>query len=385
MDLERLRGVVAKAIEVTQLNRLAPDRVQVTLPEGGWNDNSIVGQSPAMQEVYKAIGRVSSQEVTVLIVGESGTGKELVARAIGRHSNRADKPFVAINCAAIPETLLESELFGYEKGAFTGANERRAGKFEYANGGTVFLDEIADMSTATQAKVLRLIQEQRFERIGGTQTVQTDVRVIAATNKRLTQMVENGTFRQDLYYRVNGFTIELPTLRQRRGDIPLLTNYFIEWFNQEMGKDVRGVAPEAMQWLEKNAWPGNVRELQSTIKYAMINGVGNVLTMNCFPPAPLVSDDSPSPTISAADGFPTLTNFARNLLRTNPGTVYRHLATAVDSVAIQEALRYAKGNQLHAAALLGISRTTLRAKLRSLGLSIEKQLSIDGEPTQAGR
>lgn len=380
VDVPRLRSVLARAIEVTRLSRAANDSIDELTPTDELAADSLVGQSAAMQEVYKSIGQVASQDVTVLIYGESGTGKELVARAVWRHSRRSDKPFIAINCAAIPENLLESELFGHEKSAFTGAHDRRMGKFERANGGTVLLDEIADMSTATQAKVLRLIQEQRFERIGGSETVQTDVRVIAATNKNLMDMVAEGTFRQDLYYRVNGFTIDLPPLRQRRGDIPLLTNYFIQRFNREMDQNVRAVAPDVMHWLELNAWPGNVREFQSAIRYAMIKAVGDVLTMGCFPPGSLAQVPPAEEAAHNDDHFPGLVSMARDLLHHNPGTVYRRLANAVDRVAIHETLRYAKGNQLHAAALLGISRTTLRAKLRNLGLSVEKQLSKDNQP-----
>jgi DNA-binding NtrC family response regulator len=380
VDVPRLRSVVARALEVTRLSRAAGDSIGDLPPAGEVAADSMVGQSAAMQEVYKSIGQVASQDVAVLIVGESGTGKELAARAVWRHSRRADKPFVAINCAAIPEALLESELFGYEKAAFTGAQGRRLGKFEHANGGTVLLDEIADMSTATQAKVLRLIQEQRFERVGGSETVQTDVRVIAATNRNLRDMVAAGTFRQDLYYRVNGFTINLPPLRQRRGDIPLLTNFFIQRFNHEMQLNIRAVASDVTHWLELNSWPGNVRELQSAIRYAMIKAVGDVLTMGCFPPGSLVSENAGDDPANKHESFPGLERLARDLLRHNPGSVYRRLSNAVDRIAIHEALRYAKGNQLQAAAMLGISRTTLRAKLRNLGLSVEKQLSNDGRP-----
>jgi len=384
VDSDRLRTVVARAIEVTRLSRSTDTQVDATPNDGDGAADTMIGQSPPMQEVYKSIGRVASQDVAVLIEGESGTGKELVARAIGRYSSRLQKPFVAINCAAIPETLLESQLFGYEKGAFTGADQRRIGKFEYANGGTVFLDEIGDMSSATQAKVLRLIQEQRFERIGGTETVQTDVRVIAATNKSLIEMVGERTFRQDLYYRINGFAIELPPLRKRHGDIPLLARHFIQRFNREMGKTVQAVAPDAMQWLETHPWPGNVRELQSTIKYAMIKAAGDVLTLGCFPlnsPSPKLPDTG---LVRENGEFPVLADLARRLFHSSPGNVYRQLVSDVDKVVLDEALRYANGNQLHAAALLGISRTTLRAKLRSLGLSVEKQLSTErGSKKQA--
>jgi two-component system nitrogen regulation response regulator GlnG len=369
-----LRGVVARAIEVTRISSAEKTKANAVLSA---DDAVMIGQSTAMQEVYKAIGRVASEDVAVLILGESGTGKEPVARAVWSYSGRRDAPFVAINCAAIPEALLESELFGCEKGAFTGAEQRRIGKFEFARGGTVFLDEIADMSSATQAKILRVIQEQCFERLGGTETVHTDVRVIAATNKNLPQMVADGTFRQDLYYRVNGFAIDLPPLRRRHGDIALLTHHFIERFNREMNQRVRAISPDALHWLQLHSWPGNVRELQSTIKYAMIKAGGDAITLGDLPPNS--ATENPGSGTTAVPRFPAVASLARELLQSNPGNVYRQMAAIVDGIAIQEALSYAKGNQLQAAALLGISRTTLRAKLRGLGLSIEKQLLFDGD------
>ena len=378
VDAHRLREVVARAVQVSQLNGTAYAPLEHTATGMDGTADTMVGLSPAMHEVYKSIGRVASQDVTALILGESGTGKEVAARTIWRYSHRAMQPFVAINCAAIPESLLESELFGYEKGAFTGATERRIGKFEHANGGTVFLDEIGDMTSATQAKVLRVIQEQRFERIGGTHTVSTDVRIIAATNKNLAQMAAEGKFRQDLFYRINGYTISLPPLRERRSDIPHLTNHFIARFNREMGKAVKAITPQALKSLESHDWPGNVRELQNTIKYAMIKAVGDVLVPECFPQNGWTSSEKTLAKIKTEE-FPSMANFVRHLLENMPGDVYRQLSSAVDNVVLDVALRYAKGNQLQAAALLGISRTTLRAKLRGLGLSVEKQLSTEPE------
>lgn len=377
VDFQQLRDVVGRAIEISRLNDTAWPPSET--PDAAADE--IVGQSPLMQQVYKAIGRVASQNVTALILGESGTGKEVVAKTIWKHSNRANKPFVAINCAAIPETLLESELFGFEKGAFTGANDRRVGKFEQASGGTIFLDEIGDMSPATQAKVLRVIQEQAFERIGGTQTVHTDVRILAATNKNLAQMAADGTFRQDLFYRINGYTISLPTLRERKGDIPVLVTHFIQRFNHQLGRTVRGVSDEAMQRLEQYDWPGNVRELQNIIKHAMIKSVGDILLPESFPTelgAALAAAARMTPG-EAKDKFPGIVALTRQLIDDSPGDVYRKVSSAMDSIVIDVALKYTKGNQLHAALLLGISRTTLRAKLRNLGLTVEKQLSVEDE------
>ena len=238
-----------------------------------------------MQELYKSIGRIAPQDVTVLILGESGTGKELVARAIYQHSRRSQAPFLAINCAAIPESLLESELFGHERGAFTGADRRRIGKFEQAHGGTVFMDEVGDMAPGTQAKLLRLLQEKQFERVGGNTTIHSDIRIIAATNQDLESLAAAGRFRQDLFYRLNVLTIRIPPLRERIEDIPLLLEYFLVRMNRELDRHVRSVSPEAMQLLTQHSWPGNVRELQSAVKYALVHTAGDTLTAR-LPPSP---------------------------------------------------------------------------------------------------
>ena len=373
VDFRRLREVVAKALEVSHLSHV-PAVISEEEPADSPADR-IVGCAPAMQEVYKAIGRVAPQDVTVLILGESGTGKELVARSIYHYSRRSQGPFLAINCAAIPENLLESELFGHERGAFTGADQRRIGKFEQVSGGTIFLDEIGDMSSATQAKVLRLLQEQRFERVGANDTIQTDVRVIAATNKNLPDLVEQGRFRQDLFYRLNGFTISLPSLRERRDDIPLLIDHFLRLFNRELNKNVRSMTPDTRRLLETYEWPGNVRELQSAIKFAMLHATGEVLTPDCLP-------EVCRPGEQAAPGTPAggldVGRYTRQLLELNEPHIYRLVSAAVDRVVLEEVLKHVKGNQLQAAELLGISRTTLRAKLRTLGLAVEKWVS-DGD------
>src|SRR5207237_4046840 len=240
-------------------------------------EGAIVGTCPAMREVYKAIGRVAAQDVPVLITGESGTGKELVAHAVYQHGPRAKAPFLALNCAAIPENLLESELFGHEKGAFTGADRRRIGKFEQCNGGTLFLDEIGDMPSATQAKMLRVLQEQAFERVGGNETIRTDVRLIAATHRDLKAWSEEGKFRPDLYYRLGVFTIHLPPLRERGNDLPLLVRHYLRRFSRELGRDVQEIAPEALERLRNYAWPGNIRELQSVLKQALLRATGPLL------------------------------------------------------------------------------------------------------------
>jgi nitrogen regulation protein NR(I) len=369
VDLHQVEEVVRKAFELR--------RIQVTPTIFGEPTDSdiaapgtdpIIGRCPAMHEVYKAIGRCATQDVTVLVLGESGTGKELVARAIYQHSNRADKPFLAINCAAIPESLLESELFGHEKGAFTGADRKRIGKFEQADGGTLFLDEIGDMSAATQAKVLRVLQDQQFERVGGNETIKTDVRVVAATNQNLDALAGAGRFRHDLLYRLNSFTITLPPLRERGGDVPLLVNHFLGTANRSLGKNVRAIDPAALAALEAHQWPGNVRELQNAIRYALVHAVGDVLTVDCLPASVR------GQTTTRSDTTLDVLALVADLLRVGSTDVYRQVTQAVDRALLTAVLDHARGNQSQASELLGISRTTLRAKLQALGLGVEKQL-----------
>src|SRR5579862_5006899 len=287
VDLEQLSRIVGQALDLGRLMRVPA--VVVESPADETPDeaaaDAIIGRCPAMRDVYKAIGRVADQNVIVLITGESGTGKELVARAIYQHGTRAKAPFLAINCAAIPENLLESELFGHEKGAFTSADRRRIGKFEQCDGGTIFLDEIGDMPLATQGKILRLLQDQKFERVGGNETIQTDVRVIAATNRDLKAFSEQGKFRPDLYYRLNVFTIRLPPLRERGDDLPMLINYYLRRFSRDLGKDVREVAPETIARFRSYSWPGNVRQFQSVIKQALLRSTGTILIPAFLPEA----------------------------------------------------------------------------------------------------
>src|ERR1700758_3094002 len=275
LDLYQLRRVVGEALEVARRMR-QPAVVAETAPDPDM-DGAIVGRCPAMIEVYKAIGRVAAQDVPILISGESGTGKELVALAVYQHGPRAKAPFLALNCAAIPEQLLESELFGHEKGAFTGADRRRIGKFEQVSGGTLFLDEIGDMPLALQAKMLRLLQEQACERVGGNETVRTDVRLIAATHHDLKADAAVGKFRPDLYYRLGVFTIHLPPLRERGDDLLLLVEHCLRRFNRELGREVQEVAPDALERLRGYSWPGNIRELQSVLKQALLRANGSVL------------------------------------------------------------------------------------------------------------
>ncbi|VTR95289.1 response regulator with -like aaa-type and dna-binding domains : Response regulator with CheY-like receiver, AAA-type ATPase, and DNA-binding domains OS=Singulisphaera acidiphila (strain ATCC BAA-1392 / DSM 18658 / VKM B-2454 / MOB10) GN=Sinac_0782 PE=4 SV=1: Response_reg: Sigma54_activat: HTH_8 [Gemmata massiliana] len=365
VDLHQLDEVIGKAFELRRIQS-TPTLIGGEAPQDT-NTDQIVGRCPAMLEVYKLIGRIAPQDVTVLILGESGTGKELVARALYQHSARADGPFVAINCAAIPDALLESELFGHERGSFTGADRKRIGKFEQAHGGTIFMDEIGDMSPATQAKVLRLLQDQRFERVGGNETIETNVRVVAATNQNLAALVAAGKFREDLFYRLNSFTIPLPPLRERTGDVGLLVNYFITATNRKLGKHVRGVDPEALAALEAHHWPGNVRELENTVRFAVVQAVGEVITLDALPASIRGGPCRPSSTLD-------LQALIADFLRVGTPDIYRQVTQSVDRVLLTAVLDHVHGNQKQASDLLGISRTTLRAKLQSLNLGVEKQL-----------
>jgi nitrogen regulation protein NR(I) len=373
LDLTQLRDVVARALHLSQISRTpalydenAPPRIE---------SDQMVGNAPAMQELYKSIGRIAPQDVTVLILGESGTGKEMVARAIYQHSRRSRAPLLAINCAAIPEPLLESELFGHERGAFTGADRRRIGKFEQANGGTIFMDEVGDMAAATQAKLLRLLQEGQFERVGGNATIETNVRLIAATNQDLESLSATGRFRQDLFYRLNVLTIRVPPLRERLDDIPLLVNYFLARMNREFDRRVYSISPEALQLLMRHTWPGNVRELQSAVKHAMIHTPGDILLPEALPIHLRDGSAANHSTSALASGELEVGRLTRELLERSHGNIYYHVQAAVDRVVLNAVLEYVKGNQVEAAELLGISRNTLRSKLRNLGLVIEKQLS----------
>ncbi len=398
VDLHHLKDVVARALEVSRLRRV-PAIVQQEEDTQAIGADVIVGNTPAMQELYKTIGRVAGNDSTVLILGESGTGKELVARAIYHYSLRAAKPFLAINCAAIPESLLESELFGHERGAFTGADQRRIGKFEQVNGGTILLDEIGDMTPATQAKALRLLQQQQFERIGGNTTIQTDVRIIAATNRNIEEMVRDGTFRRDLYYRLNVFTIHLPPLRERMGDVPLLVMNFIRRAAKEAETEPCTITAETLEILQQHHWPGNVRELESALKFAMAHASSNVITPDCLPEScrsrksvnngglmvnqPQEGSSTTTnrqPENVSSSGF-DVAELARQLLTDGTHNIYRQVGSSVDRIVLQMVMQHVHGNQQQAAELLGISRMTLRSKLRAL--DAEVHAPTDSEPAPA--
>jgi len=372
LDLAILQKLVGQALDIRRLMN-----VPVSVPGTKTTDDTadrLVGRSPTMQEVYKAIGRVASQNVTVLIRGESGTGKELVARAIYQHSQRSDRPFLAVNCAAIPDSLLESELFGHEKGAFTGADQRRIGKFEQCNGGTLFLDEVGDMSLLLQAKMLRVLQQQKFERVGGNQTISTDVRLITATNRDLEKMAEAREFRADLYYRLSGFMIHLPPLRERSTDVPLLLDYFLRRFATALSKDVQGISPEALDMLLKYQWPGNIRELENVVRQGLLSTVGPVLLPEFLPPSIHATPGGHDDVLGERHD---LTQSIDRILADGGENVYAESVASLERYVLTHVLRKTQGNISHSAKTLGITRGSLRNKIKALGLSIDRQINID--------
>jgi DNA-binding NtrC family response regulator len=366
IDLQKLDRVIREALKVSRLMR-EPAIVAETPPDEEFSGEAIIGCCLGMQEAYKAIGRVADQTFPVLITGESGTGKEVVARAIYQHGPRAMAPFLAINCAAIPENLLESELFGHEKGAFTGADRRRIGKFEQCHGGTLFLDEIGDMPLALQAKMLRLLQDQSFERVGGNETIRTDVRLIAATHRDLKEWSTEGKFRPDLYYRLGVFTIHLPPLRERGDDLPVLAQHYLRRFSRELGREVREVASEAMTRLRGYGWPGNIRELQSVLKQALLNASGPVL-LPAFLPEPLGGPGEAAPQAPAEAGPAAEAFVIHPRIGADVRDLYADAHRQLDRLLLPRVLEQTGGSQHQAALLLGIARQTLRVKLRDLGL-----------------
>lgn len=334
----------------------------------------IIGSSSKMQQIYKTIGQVAASDVAVLIRGESGTGKELVARAIYSHSHRKFGPFIVINSAAIPETLLESELFGYEKGAFTDAKERRIGKIEQCNGGTIFMDEIGDMPVSLQAKILRILENKAFERLGGNKTIKVDVRLVTATNKNLEALIKEGKFREDLYYRLNAITIDMPPLRERKEDIPQLAEYFVDKYCKELHKDKSTISAEALRELQGFDWPGNVRELENVIKKAMLFSKGNIILPEQIFIIGTIIDKSKD---SIAQLQTLLAQLVRQGIKTQAGTLYKDLIEETEKALLVETLKQSLGNQSQAAKLLGISRPTLKEKIEKLGL--KKIVSLQEE------
>jgi two-component system nitrogen regulation response regulator GlnG len=374
LDPDALCALLQRAWEVSRLMR-----VPAMVPGGGPEVPSgelMIGNCPVMQDVYKSIGRVAPQDVTALILGESGTGKELAARAIYHYSRRSEKPFLAINCAAIPENLLESELFGHEKGAFTGADRRRIGKFEQCHDGTLFLDEIGDMTPLTQTKILRVLQDGQFERVGSNDPVKVNVRIIAATNRNLEARVAAGEFRSDLFYRLNVFTIRLPPLRERGEDVILLARHFLKKFGRDFGREIHDFAPDALKLLTDYTWPGNIRELQSVVKKALLETVSPVISPDCLSgtlrsrPVEILTDESTR--ASQSVDFPAV---IRERLEAETTNLHAEMLTLLERILLPEVLRHTGGNLSQAARILGITRPTLRAKLAEAGLVLERSLT----------
>ena len=361
LELAEMRLLLDKAFNLSRMVRVQP----LIADENDTVADAIVGRCRAMKEVYKAIGRVASQNLTVLLLGESGTGKEVVAQTIYHHSSRANGPFQAINCAAIPDALLESEIFGHEKGAFTNAYRQRIGKLEQADKGTLFLDEVGDMSPMTQAKLLRVLQDQTFERVGSNSLIKVDTRVIAATNHDLKKLVSEGLFRADLFFRLSVVTIHLPPLREREDDLRILAEYFLRKYSVEFGKDIRRIAPETLRVLEAYHWPGNVRELESVMKQSLLTARGNVLLPEFVPDLAVQEAKSAAGMI---DDISLSPNFIAQRLEAGSDNLHAEVVATAESRLFRQILTHTSGNQLKAAGILGISRVTLRSKLKSLGI-----------------
>ncbi|MBI2897237.1 MAG: sigma-54-dependent Fis family transcriptional regulator [Deltaproteobacteria bacterium] len=354
-EREEFRAVVAKALRTQDLQRA---EVRVAGVEPG--RYRIIGQSPSMMEVYGLLERVADTPSTVLLTGESGTGKELIATALHENSSRRDKPFIRVNCAAIPKDLIESELFGYEKGAFTGAVTSKPGRFELAHGGTLFLDEIGEIPVEMQVKLLRALQESEFERVGGIKTIKVDVRLITATNRDLKQGIGEGSFREDLFYRLNVVNIHLPPLRERTGDIPLLIEHFVRRFNEKLGKKIEGVMPEAMAQLVAHEWPGNIRELENVLERCILFCDTNRIGEPELPAEVRQPMDRQAP---EALGMDQPTSLKEKV---------REAAERVERELIVRALKQTGNNVTHAARLLKISRKSLQMKMKDFGLREER-------------
>jgi nitrogen regulation protein NR(I) len=360
-EMEELLALLHKAVDAGRLMR-----EPVELSDTPSARTALAGNSRAMQQVCKEIGRVAAKPVTVLIRGETGTGKDLIARAIYQHSNRAAAPFIAINCGAVPENLLESELFGHERGAFTGADRRRIGRFEQANHGTLFLDEIGDLPPPTQVKLLRVLQQQSFQRVGGTETISVDVRILAATHRDLEAMIRDGRFREDLFHRLNVVSIQLPPLRERPGDVPVLMRHFLRKYAADFGIPPPTITPEALALLEADPWPGNIRELENVTRRLLLDSRALAIA------ADVVRRALNARSTTAVPSGDSLAALAADLLaRAQRGEIEdahgRILADAEREI-ITQAILLTDGNQAKAARWLGISRLTLREKLTQLGL-----------------
>ncbi len=378
VDLRSIEGVVDRAVRARRTMEMP---VELGADGEPASPDALVGRGPAIQRVYKSIGRLAAQDVTVLIRGETGTGKELVARAIYAHSRRRDRPFLAINCTAIPDALLESELFGHEKGAFTGADRRRIGKFEQYDGGTLFLDEIGDMPASLQSKMLRLLQDQSFQRVGGSETIRTDVRIVAATNCDLEDAMDRRLFRRDLFYRLAGFTIALPPLRDRLEDVRELVDHFLARDRGRFGKALRTVSDDALARMCEYGWPGNVRELENVVRFALVNGAGEVLMPEHLPDG--IHRHTPVDDEEESDS--PIADFIDARLHAGTTTLHEEAIERVERVLLERVLAWTRGNQVRAASILGLARNTLRAKLRRYRLAPPAATpDADGEDVDHG-
>jgi len=373
-DVPKLKEIVANALKAARDMKLVVS--YQPLLESEDYELGIVGRSEAMQQVFKLLGQVAASDATTLVTGESGTGKELVARAIYHHSHRAAQPFLAVNCAAIPEQLLESELFGHERGAFTGATVQRIGKFEQCHKGTLFLDEIGDMTPPTQTKILRVLQSGTFERVGGNQLIKVDVRVVAATNKPLEQAVAARQFREDLFYRLNVVRIHIPPLRERREDIPLLVNYFLKTIARDQARAPKGIAAAAVKALEKYHWPGNVRELENVIRRAHVIAKSEAI-LPADLPGEITGQSATTNVVSTMPGEGAATDaatLARQLFQIARRDPKLKVLPAVERELVIQALKETDNNQVHAAKLLGITRATLRKRIEKFKIQRETQI-----------
>ena len=370
-DLTALDAIIFKAEKAAELTGKI-DQLKEELQDQYSLGRSIIGDSQPMQEIYKVLGRVAGSDVTVLVTGESGTGKELVARAIHINSQRLGKPFIAINCAAIPRELLETELFGHERGAFTGATERKTGKFEQADGGTLFLDEIGDMPPELQAKLLRVLQEKEITRTGGSQVLKVDVRIVAATNQDITARVKENQFREDLYYRLNVLPIKLPALRERLDDIPLLVDFFLQKAKQDLGINSMECSPETFDLFRSYDWPGNVRELENVIKRAALLSPNHVLTPPDFPG--LLEDEKVQSQDESLEALVTrkLENALVKMNLQEMNNLYEMVLHQIERPLINIVLKKTRGNQIKTAEVLGINRNTLRKKIKILDIEVKR-------------
>jgi two-component system nitrogen regulation response regulator GlnG len=384
IDLDELRLLVKKALDARALASEV-ETLKAEVREKYDQGYAIIGQSEPMQQIFKLIGRVAKSDITVLIEGESGTGKELIARSLHYHSHRLGKPFVAVNCAAIPRDLLEAELFGFEKGSFTGAVERRIGRFEQAHGGTLFLDEIGEMPLELQAKLLRVIQEREVDRVGSKGTIAIDVRIVAATNQDIKALVSQRRFREDLFYRLDVARIPVPPLRERREDIPALADFFLGRFRTELGVGEKALSKEALRLLVAYHWPGNVRELENVLKRAVVLSSNPTLLPEDFPE--LVATRSSGPRIDDLSLEELLEVKLRRFLDQMEGLslsgIYGQVIEVVERPLLKLILERTGGNQVRAAEILGINRNTLRKKLSLLGVPVRAPRG--GAPRDGGR